>query len=395
MTEEIQLRNGQVVTPNRTLDGGTVGIAGDQIVRVERGSGTPARTVIDADGCVVMPGLVDVHGDDIERHLFPRPEANVGVDLALRSADRTNLLNGITTKFHAIAFEDAPGENRSIDAATGVARAIDRTDGLVVDNRVHTRCELAAESIKAVIDLLNDRTVDLVSVMHHEPGRGQFDDDVAFRKRYHAGESTSEAIDQFVRERQSVDDRTLQERARRVVDEALSAGVTVASHDDERPETVEGMARLGVTVSEFPIARDAARRAKELDVTTVMGAPNLVRGGSLWGNLDVADAIAERIVDVLCSDYHPPSLLAAPFVDTGEPLAKRISRVTSAPADAVGLSDRGRIRPGARADVIVVDPSPVPTVECVIVEGTVRYHARMRTDVVGTDEPNSIGAFAS
>ncbi|WP_235271305.1 amidohydrolase family protein [Halorubrum saccharovorum] len=113
-----------------------------------------------------------------------------------------------------------------------------------------------------------------------------------------------------------------------------------------------------------------------------MGAPNLVRGGSLWDNLGARDAIDDGLVDVLCADYHPPSLLAAPFVDTGEPLSTRVNRVTRNPAEAAGLDDRGRIEPGARADLIVVDPNGTPTVDRAFVAGT----EAIRTDRTATAE---------
>jgi len=102
----------------------------------------------------------------------------------------------------------------------------------------------------------------------------------------------------------------------------------------------------------------------------VMGAPNLVRGGSLWDNLSARDAIEAGVLDALCSDYHPASLLAAPFVDTGESLSTRVNRVTRNPADIAGLHDRGRIEIGARADLVVVDPTPTPTVERAFVAGS-------------------------
>jgi alpha-D-ribose 1-methylphosphonate 5-triphosphate diphosphatase len=109
-----------------------------------------------------------------------------------------------------------------------------------------------------------------------------------------------------------------------------------------------------------------------------MGAPNLIRGGSQWGNLATADAIEAAVVDALVADYHPQSLLAAPFVDTGEPLPERVARVTRNPADAVGLEDRGRLVPGARADLIVVDAEPTPTVQRAIRRGRDVYRAEER-----------------
>ncbi|MEF8779265.1 MAG: alpha-D-ribose 1-methylphosphonate 5-triphosphate diphosphatase [Haloferacaceae archaeon] len=416
MVCDIEIRNGRLVTPDAVYSGGRLTITDGRIHRIDPDAGSRARRArdrIDAEGRIVMPGIVDLHGDDIEQHLYPRPEARIDTETALRSSDRTNLTSGITTKFHAIAFEDTPEQDRSIATATEIAESIAAADDLLVDNRIHARCELGESSVAAVESVLGRLEVDLVSIMHHSPGEGQFADEVVFRKRYgetdpnspekkdgfHGNRQNVEGMDEFLRRRESVDERTLHRRAEWIVGRALDAGAVVASHDDERPESVEWVADLGVEICEYPVTRRAAERAKELGVTTAMGAPNLVRGGSLWGNLGAETLIEHDALDVLCSDYHPPSLLAAPFVTSGEPLYERVRRVTAAPADAVGLEDRGRLRVGARADVVVVDPEPVPTVDCVIVDGVRRFHSGSGTgsaeSAVTGDLLSSNDTFAS
>jgi alpha-D-ribose 1-methylphosphonate 5-triphosphate diphosphatase len=168
---------------------------------------------------------------------------------------------------------------------------------------------------------------------------------------------------------------TLRERIDRVVAAAHDAGAVTASHDDEDPQEVTRLHEAGVDVTEYPITLETAERATDLGMTTAMGAPNLVRGESQWGNLATAEAIENGVVDVLVADYHPPSLLAGAFVETGDPLPERVRRVTAAPADAVGLTDRGRIETGARADLLVVDRNPTPTVARAIVAGKPVYRA--------------------
>jgi alpha-D-ribose 1-methylphosphonate 5-triphosphate diphosphatase len=167
-----------------------------------------------------------------------------------------------------------------------------------------------------------------------------------------------------------MDDASRGRRIDRIGELARRVDAPLASHDDEGRDDVETIAAHGAAISEYPLTLDAARRAKALGLATVMGAPNLVRGGSLWDNLSAREAVEEGVLDALCSDYHPASLLAAPFVDTGEPLPTRVNRVTRNPADIAGLSDRGRIEVGARADLVVVDPSPTPTVERAFVAGS-------------------------
>jgi alpha-D-ribose 1-methylphosphonate 5-triphosphate diphosphatase len=206
--------------------------------------------------------------------------------------------------------------------------------------------------------------------MHHAPGDGQYDDGEFERHYVEDRNWPAKAIDEVAARRESLDGATRSERIDRVLEVARRAGVPVASHDDDSAAAVEQMAERGVAVSEYPLTLDAAVRADDLGLATAMGAPNLVRGGSLWDNLDASGAIARGVVDVLCADYHPPSLLAAPFVETGESLAARVNRVTRNPADVVGLTDRGRIAVDARADLILVDPDETPTVERVFIGGT-------------------------
>jgi len=371
MSEITEIRNATVVTPTECLDDGRVILTGDRIAQV---GSTPdseltRATTVDANGQIVMPGLVDLHGDDIEGHHSPRAGATVPPRTALTTADRTNLLAGVTTKFHAVAFEDAPDDDRSLAAASALAAEIDDADYTLGDNRLHARCELTEASVTAVAETIETTGADLVSIMHHAPGEGQYDSD-DFERHYIEDRNVSaEGVARLAAARESLDADDRDARVARIAEIARQAAVPLASHDDASPAAVDRMAAHGVTISEYPLTLDAIQQAEARGLTTVMGAPNLLRGGSLWDNLAVDTAIDAGCVDVLCADYHPPSLLAAPFVDTGEPLSTRVNRVTRNPADAVGLTDRGRIEVGARADLIVVDPDPTPTVEQVFVEG--------------------------
>lgn len=372
MTGITEVRNARIVTPTEVIDDGRVVITGSRIADVSgAGHGVlPRSETIDAEGRLVMPGLVDLHGDDVERHLHPRSGARIDTAMALSMADRVNVMTGVTTKFHAIAFENSPDDDRTISEATEIATEIADATYLLSDNRVHARCELVEESVRSVERLSSDVDVDLVSVMHHVPGEGQYDRE-AFERHYVEDRNwPSERVAETISERESLsrtDRRSLSERVAAV---ASAAGVPLASHDDETADDIDRLFDHGASISEYPITHEAARHASDRGMTTVMGAPNLLRGGSLWDNLSARAAIDDGLVDVLCSDYHPPSLLAAPFVDTGEPLPTRTNRVTRNPADAVGMHDRGRIEVGARADLLVVDPDPLPTVERVFVDGT-------------------------
>ncbi len=388
---------GRVVTPDGVV-GGTVRVAGDRIVAVEEDgsdgeagsevrsgtgssaragrTGTDAGTVLDADGRYVMPGLIDLHGDDVESHLYPRSGVRMNTETALVAADRANLAAGITTKFHAVSFEDDDEEGRSPELGREIATAIDSM-ALVGDHRLHARCEVTKRPcVDAVLEVVGAGHADMLSVMSHVPGKGQFRDEEAFLEYYR--ESTDHSVEEARRrleERSELSMDVLRERVDEAVAAGHEAGLVVASHDDEDPAEVERLAESGVDVSEYPITLETAERAAAVGMATAMGAPNLVRGESQWGNLETREAIAAGVVDALVADYHPPSMLAAVFVDTGEPLHERVRRVTAGPARAAGLDDRGRIEPGARADLVVVDPEPTPTVTDAVVGGERRYRA--------------------
>lgn len=372
MTDRVEIRNGRVVTPSDVIEDGRVVIADDRIVRVtdDDGGVSAGTTTIDADGRVVMPGLIDLHGDDIEGHFAPRSGAETDPLTALATTDRMNVLHGVTTKFHALAFEEAPEDGRCLENAARLARTVERGADTLGDNRVHARCELMDASVGTVEELVAEVDVDLVSVMHHAPGDGQYDAE-SFERHYVEDRNwPADAVEAAAEQRNELEAVSRNRRIARIGTLAERVGAPLASHDDECRADVETMAEHGASISEYPLTLDAARCAKRLGLATVMGAPNLVRGGSLWNNLGARDAIEAGVLDALCSDYHPASLLKAPFVDTGEPLSTRVNRVTRNPADVAGLDDRGRIETGARADLVVVDPSPTPTVERVLIEGS-------------------------
>ncbi len=371
----VAVTGGRVVTPDGVVDGGVL-VEGDRIVAVGDVD-ADAETVVDAEGRYVLPGLVDLHGDDIESHLFPRSGARMDTHMALAGADRANAAAGITTKFHAVSFERDADADRSPELGADLSETIAATTDLVVDHRLHARCEVTQETcVEAVLEVIDRGHADLVSVMSHVPGKGQFRDEEAFLEYYReSADHSIETARELIAERGEVSMATLRERVDRVVTDAHDVGAVTASHDDEDPREVERLAGVGVEISEYPITLETARRATELGMATAMGAPNLVRGESQWGNLETSTGIEAGVVDVLVADYHPMSMLAAIFVETDEPLRDRVARVTANPAAAVGLDDRGRIESGARADLIVVEPEPTPTVTHGVVGGSPVYRA--------------------
>lgn len=382
----IAVANARVVTPDAVREGG-VRVEGDRIVAVgPDAAGAAADRRIDAAGRLLLPGLVDLHGDDVESHVFPRDGVRADLPVALRSADRANVAAGITTKFHAVSFMDRASADRSTELATELARRLADDDALLADHRFHARCELTdPDGVATVERAIDEGLVDLVSVMTHVPGRGQYRNVDSFEAWFETrtGMDRERARERWESQR-SIPERRLRERAVRTIEAGREAGIAVASHDDADAASVRRRAEAGVDLCEYPVTMAAAEAAREAGLTTAMGAPNLVRGGSQRGNLATGDAIDAGLVDALLVDYHPPSLLAGPFVDTGEPLPDRVARASAAPAAAVGLDDRGRIEPGARADLILVDESPVPTVERAIVGGRDVYRTGTAAAEAGT-----------
>lgn len=363
------IEGGRIVTPSGTIEGGSVIIRGNRIDRVRTEPAPLADRVVDATDRVVVPGIVDVHGDDYEHQLIPRTGARIDPQTAFVATDRHNVSSGITTKAHAIAFEDEQADHRSPDGAGNLLQVLGSSAGFLGTNVAHVRFELSSVDPDTVADVLAHDTVVLASVMHHRPGEGQYEREEDFYTRYAADAGLGDGSVEALAEARTQAGDVWADTAPRIVESALAEGIPVASHDDDSAEAVDRADAYGMEICEFPLTKAAAHRAAALGMTTVMGAPNLIRGESLFDNLKATEAIDQGACDVLCADYHPPSLLQSMFVETGEPLHERVSRVTESPARMLGMSDRGRIAAGARADLLVVDPEPVPRPTDVFVGG--------------------------
>lgn len=351
------INNARVILPEGVLEGASVVLEGGRIAGVV---GRPERSneAIDAGGRYVLPGLVDLHGDNLEKQLSPRPGVEFEPEVAFLEIDRLFASSGITTGFHAIPFED--GGSRSVALGRRLYGSVLRLRHAgLARHELHLRCELTQEaSVEAVEKLARDRNARFVSLMDHTPGQGQFRDLTKFKDYYakHLGLNDDQLVE--VLDEIAASGTAVSSRLSRVARAAREHGATLASHDDDSPHRVELLASQGVTLSEFPVNLESARRAKELGLGVCLGAPNAARGRSSGGNLSAVEAIRRGLVDALCSDYHPPSVLQAAFKLTGHgvlPLHRAVALVTSGPAARAGLSGRGEIREGAVADLVVVE----------------------------------------
>jgi len=356
------LTNAWVVTPDAVQERSSVTIRDGFIVAV--GGDCPRNMhELDLGGQLLMPGIVDLHCDAIEKEVEPRPKVPFPLPFAVTQCDRRNAAAGITTIYHSVSFASGELGVRSVATAGDLVRAIraHNPHGLV-DNRTHCRFEVTdGDAAPVIAALIDDDMVDLLSLMDHSPGQGQFrrpEDYIAYLGRtYHIPAAEAAVITQ----RKLAGRGPAWERARDLATTALKAGVPIASHDDDSPARVAEMIALGVSISEFPTDIDTAHAARAAGISVLVGAPNALRGRSQGGHLRAEDALRAGAADCLCADYAPAAMLPAALrlVDIGVlDLPRAAAVVASNPARAAGLADRGRIAPGLRADLVAVDARP-------------------------------------
>ena len=310
----------------------------------------------------MLPGLIELHTDNLERHCVPRPSVLWPFRSAVLAHDAEIASAGITTVFDAIAVGGAMlNKDRDtvlIDAADAVRDAV--TDKVLrVDHYLHMRCEVASTN---VIELFNnfceEPLVQFVSLMDHTPGERQFVDEAKLKVYYQGkyGLSDSE-FDKMVIERKELQAKYSKKHRLEISSMCKNIGVTIATHDDATETHIKEAIKLGATISEFPTTVAAASAANHAGMSTIMGGPNVVRGGSHSGNVSAADLSDKGLLDALSSDYVPSSLLYGAFLlsdKQGLSLPDAIATVTTNPARMANFNDRGEIKAGFRADLIQV-----------------------------------------
>ena len=314
---------------------------------------------LDAGGLLVLPGIIDLHGDAFERQIMPRPGVDFPIDVALIDSDRQAIGNGITTVFHATTWSWEPGL-RSADNARQLLEAIEALrPQLAADTRFHLRHEtynLDAEN--EISQWLAGGRIDLFAFNDHMESIVK--SSARPRKRAQMVERCGISNQEFDRLVESVVCRAHDVPASiaRLAQAARSTDVRMLSHDDASPAMRKSFRAQGVAIAEFPVNQETARAAAEAGDFIVFGAPNVVRGGSHTGWTKAADMIAQGFCSVLASDYYYPAQLLAAFrlaADAVLPLAEAWDLISAAPAKAAGLPDRGVLAEGRRADIILVD----------------------------------------
>ena len=359
-SNEIILTNTHIILSNEIIYGsvkirdGCISEIDDQPTSIKNG--------IDLEGDFLLPGLIELHTDNLERHCVPRPSVLLPFRSAVIAHDAEIASAGITTVFDAIAVGGAMlNKDRDtvlIDAADAVRDAV--TDKVLrVDHYLHMRCEVASTN---VIELFNnfceEPLVQLVSLMDHTPGERQFVDEAKLKVYYQGkyGLSDSE-FDKMVIERKELQAKYSKKHRLEISSMCKNIGVTTATHDDATEAHIKEAITLGATISEFPTTVAAASAANNAGMSTIMGGPNVVRGGSHSGNVSAADLSDKGLLDALSSDYVPSSLLYGAFLlndKQGLSLPDAIATVTTNPARMANFNDRGEIKAGLRADLIQV-----------------------------------------
>jgi alpha-D-ribose 1-methylphosphonate 5-triphosphate diphosphatase len=366
---ELILANARLVLEGETVAGSLV-VRDGRIAAIDQGAAVPPGAE-DCGGAYLAPGLIELHTDNLERHLEPRPGVHWPPAAALVAHDAELAGTGITTVFDALRVgslrQSKAGYRRY---ARPLAREVSRAAAagrLRIRHRLHLRAELCSETLEEELDEFGpEDRVGIVSLMDHTPGQRQFTD-VSQLRRFSSGRrGLSEAeFQEHVATLTTIGAGNARRHEAAAVAAARRLGATLASHDDTTAAQVAASAAHGARIAEFPTTAEAAAACRAHGIAVVMGAPNLIRGGSHSGNV-AAGALAEAgLLDILSSDYAPASLLlgAVRLGEAAGAMAAGIATVTAAPAAAAGLADRGRLAPGLVGDLVrfrVADGLPVP-----------------------------------
>ncbi|MEX0278282.1 MAG: alpha-D-ribose 1-methylphosphonate 5-triphosphate diphosphatase [Ruegeria sp.] len=358
MTEDLILANATLVLPDETVIG-SLKTKNGTIVAIDTGASVPAGA-IDCNGDYVAPGLVELHTDNLERHMQPRPNVDWPHAAAIFAHDAELASTGITTVFDAMRVGSIPsGAGRYLKYARSLSKELwhlREQDALKISHFLHLRAEVCSETLVDELDEFGpEDRVGLVSIMDHTPGQRQFRD-MAKLETYLKGKHAmnDDTFMQHVAQLKALRDRNGDKHEVETVKAARRFGAVLASHDDTTEEQVQVSATHGIRLAEFPTTVEAARACHDHGIKVMMGAPNMIRGGSHSGNVSARELAELGHLDIMSSDYVPSALLlsAAQLGEMWGDMARGIKTVTKTPAQAAGLDDRGELRSGTRADLI-------------------------------------------
>ena len=360
MISETILTNALLVLPAEVVPG-TVVLRDGLIAELQRGRSGLAGAV-DCEGDHIIPGVVDLHTDNLERQVQPRANARWPSRSALLAHDAQCAAAGVTTVFDALCLGDLgfdPGRVQTFYEGVADLAALVPSGLLKAEHLLHLRCELPATDMMPAVESVADHPlVAMVSLMDHSPGVGQYRDIPRYRAMRQRQRQMSDAeVDERIAELLERRARLREPQRRWLLDRIAHRELPLASHDDDDVAEMARNADDGIRISEFPVTMEAACAARRLGVTVIAGAPNIVRGGSHSGNVAAADLIRAGAVDALASDYVPAAMVEAAWIaaaTTGISLPEAVATITEGPARMARLADRGRLAPGLRADLVRV-----------------------------------------
>ncbi len=324
---------------------------------------TQLSAAIDGQNGWLLPGLIELHTDNLDKFFTPRPNVDWPAHSAMSSHDALMIACGITTVLDAVAVGDVRDGGHRLDNLQKMINAVvdSQRAGLNrAEHRLHLRCELPHDSTLPLFEkLMLQPELSLVSVMDHSPGQRQFASREKYREyyqgKYHLNDQQMAA---FEEEQITLSAKWSTPNRNAITAQCRQLGIPLASHDDATAEHVAESQALGSVIAEFPTTEVAASASHQQGLQVLMGAPNIVRGGSHSGNVAAHHLASLGVLDILSSDYYPASLLDAAFriaqdESNGFSLSQAINLVTRNPANALGLTDRGVIAEGKRADLVL------------------------------------------
>jgi alpha-D-ribose 1-methylphosphonate 5-triphosphate diphosphatase len=359
MNQETILTNAILVLPDETRSGTIV--LRDRVIADIQAGRSQASGAIDVGGDTIIPGVVDVHTDNLERQVQPRSLARWPSRSAMVAHDAQCAAAGVTTVLDALCLGDLGFDKERIKTfQDGVVDldALTEAGLLKSEHFLHLRCEVPAMDMLELFDPVADHPlVRMISLMDHSPGVGQYANMDFYRKLRRQGGLDEATVERRIQEMQEQRARLRDPNRKALLDRVRGTTIALASHDDRTEEEIAENAADGIRISEFPVSLEAATAAKRAGMQVIAGAPNIVRGGSHSGNVNAVDLVRAGAVDAFASDYVPPSLVEAAFQcarEEGICLPAAIAMISDHPARMSGLPDRGRLEIGMRGDLVRV-----------------------------------------
>lgn len=390
MKTESMILNTNVITEDGILENQAVVIEGDRIRSIvpmnligESDRLDGSAEIYDGEGAYLAPGFIDVHSDNIETIVQPRPKSLFEFEIAVREHEKQLVNQGVTTMYHSISFMGDYGgvwnthyKNKAARHPQHMERLVElihnlQYDSHIIRHKYHCRFDIRnVDGLDTLYKFFDNDYIHLLSFMDHTPGQGQYRDLEKYRqeRKKEKPELDDKQFDKILEERLSVPMLSF-DVLEQIAEKAWSKGIPIATHDDDSIEKIDYVStKLKAVISEFPVELKVARKAKERKMYVVAGAPNILLGKSHSGNMPAIEGILDGCVDILCSDYFPPALLHAVFKLNHEyriPLWESLKMVTLNPAKALGIAeDFGSVREGKKADLVMIkilDGRPVIT----------------------------------